>query len=52
MTSEDDTAIAIALKLTDTELCGQINEILSTIDSDTRLALMTQALADQPGAAE
>ena len=52
VTSEDDTAIAIALKLTDTELCGQINEILSTIDSDTRLALMTQALADQPGAAE
>ena len=51
-TSEDDTAIAIALKLTDTELCGQINEILSTIDGDTRLALMTQALADQPGAAE
>lgn len=52
VTSEDDTAIAIALKLTDTELCGRINEILSTIDSDTRLALMTQALADQPGAAE
>ena len=52
VTSEDDTAIAIALKLTDTDLCGQINEILSTIDSDTRLALMTQALADQPGAAE
>ena len=52
VTSEDDTAIAIALKLTDTELCGQINKILSTIDSDTRLALMTQALADQPGAAE
>ena len=52
VTSEDDTAIAIALKLTETELCGQINEILSTIDSDTRLALMTQALADQPGAAE
>lgn len=52
VTSEDDTAIAIALKLTDTELCEQINGILSTIDNDTRLALMTQALADQPGAAE
>ena len=52
VTSEDDTAIAIAVKLTDTELCDQINAVLATIDNDTRLSLMTKALADQPGAAE
>lgn len=52
VTSDDDTAIAIAVKLTDTELCDQINAVLATIDNDTRLSLMTKALADQPGAAE
>ena len=52
VTSDDDTAIAIAVKLTDTELCDQINAVLAAIDNDTRLSLMTKALADQPGAAE
>ena len=50
--SDDDTAIAVALKLTDTDLCEQINGILATIDEDTRTQLMADALANQPGAAE
>ncbi len=50
--SDDDTAIAVALRLTDTELCEQINGILATIDDDTRTQLMSDALANQPGSAE
>ena len=47
--SEEDTSIAVAMRLTDTELCAQINEILSTIDEETRVALMGAAQETRPG---
>lgn len=50
--SEEDTSIAVALRQTDTELCAQINEILAGIDTDTRNALMDEAVLNQPASAE
>lgn len=50
--SEEDTSIAVALRQTDTELCAQINEILAGIDTDTRSALMDEAVLNQPASAE
>lgn len=50
--SEKDTSIAVALRQTDTELCAQINEILAGIDTDTRNALMDEAVLNQPASAE
>lgn len=50
--SEEDTSIAVALRQTDTELCAQINEILSAIDADTRNELMDNAVLNQPSNAE
>ena len=50
--SEEDTSIAVAMRQTDTELCAQINEILSGIDVDTRNELMDNAVLNQPVTAE
>lgn len=50
--SEEDTSIAVALRQEDTELCAQINEILSGIDTDTRNELMDNAVLNQPVSAE
>jgi len=48
--SEEDTSIAVAMRLDETELCAQINEILATIDEETRVALMGAAQESQPAA--
>lgn len=49
-TSDDDTAIAVGLRKSDTELLEQINEILAGISEEERLEIMDEAIANQPAA--
>ena len=46
--SEEDTSIAVALKMGQPELIEQINGVLAGIDADQRNALMDNAVLNQP----
>lgn len=47
-TSDDDTAIAVGLKKGNTELTEAVNAALATISEEDRIAIMDQAIANQP----
>jgi len=50
--SEEDTSIAVALKQGQEELVAQINEVLAGISADERIAMMDDAVLNQPVLAE
>ena len=50
--SEEDTSIAVAIKQGNPDLVAQINDILAGIDTDSRNALMDNAVLNQPISAE
>ena len=47
-TSQDDVAVAVAIKKENEELVSQINEILADITEEQRQELMNNAVANQP----
>lgn len=46
--AEEDVSVSVALRQEDSVLLGDINEILSSIDEETRNAWMSEALTRQP----
>ena len=48
VTSDDDTAIAVGLKKNNTELMEAVNAALATISEEDRIAIMDQAIVNQP----
>ena len=48
--SDDDVAIAAGIKKGNDELKNQINEILAGISEEDRLAIMDEAIKNQPAA--
>ncbi len=49
-TSDDDTAVAVGLRKSDSEMREQINAILAGISDEERLEIMDNAIANQPAA--
>ena len=46
--SDDDVAVAVGIRKGDAELQKQINEILAGISEEDRVALMDEAIKNQP----